>query len=129
MPVGGYIMDIDASYDLKYVIIAVGGDYIYTSTNSGTTYTRQTSLGTANWCSVATSQDGRVLAAVVINNSIRVSTNSGGTWQTTAGGQIYHCCMSSTGQIMYYTFNTGQIYKSIDSGINWTLITFRNWHF
>jgi photosystem II stability/assembly factor-like uncharacterized protein len=123
MPGGGYIRNMAASYDLKYVIMAVNGDYVYTSTNSGTTYTRQTSMGIGNWGSVATSQDGTVLAAVNINSSIWVSTNSGGTWQQTAGGQIFICCVSSTGQPMYYIFNSGQIYKSTDRGSTWTTMS------
>ena len=120
---GGYIRNMAASYDLKYVIMAVNGDYVYTSTNSGTTYTRQTSMGIGNWGNVATSQDGTVLAAVNINNSIWVSTNSGGTWQQTAAGQIYICRVSSTGQPMYYIYNTGQIYKSTDRGSTWSTMS------
>ncbi|TFJ80363.1 hypothetical protein NSK_008271 [Nannochloropsis salina CCMP1776] len=48
----------------------VDGGYIYTSTNSGATWTEQTAAGSRSWSSIASSSDGTNLAAVFNGSSI-----------------------------------------------------------
>jgi photosystem II stability/assembly factor-like uncharacterized protein len=65
----------------KLAAVAYNGG-IYTSTNSGSTWTATSAPG-AKWWAIASSADGRKLAAVIYNGGIWVSTNSGATWSQT----------------------------------------------
>jgi photosystem II stability/assembly factor-like uncharacterized protein len=62
--------------------------YIYTSTDSGATWTEQTSSGQRSWYSITSSSDGTKLAAGNVNGYIYTSTDSGVTWtEQTSSGQ------------------------------------------
>lgn len=71
---------------------------IYTSTDSGTTWTQQTSAGSRSWRSITSSSDGTKLAAVTYNDSIYTSTDSGATWteRTSAGSRYWSSITSSS---------------------------------
>ena len=107
-------------------LVAVVGNfgYIYTSTDSGATWTEQTDSGTRNWYGVASSSDGTKLVAV--DNSpgyIYTSTDSGATWteRTTSGQRDwYGVASSSDGTKLVAVNNNGYIYTSVNSGANWT---------
>ena len=62
--------------------------YLSTSDNSGDTWTVQES--TTDWKSVASSSDGRILAAAAGVNQIHVSSDYGATWIPRAGTQPWH---------------------------------------
>lgn len=67
-------------------LAAVSG-YIYTSADSGATWTANTTSGSRNWYSIASSADGTKLAAVVYGGYIYTSADSGVTWaEWTASG-------------------------------------------
>lgn len=55
-------------------------DYIYVSTNSGQSWAPTTSPSSSQWKALASSADGRVLAAAIYNGTIYCSTNSGLNW-------------------------------------------------
>jgi hypothetical protein len=62
--------------------VAFGGD-IWTSTNSGVTWTNQTQTASVHgygWQALASSSDGTHLAAAVTDGDIFTSTNWGATW-------------------------------------------------
>ena len=69
---------IERRYQLGAV---VRNGNIWTSTNSGGTWTEDISVGSIKkWYSITSSSDGTKLAAVVNVENIWTSTDSGATW-------------------------------------------------
>ena len=56
---------IASSSDGTKLAAVVSGGFIYTSSDSGATWTERTAAGSRNWSSIASSSDGTKLAAVV----------------------------------------------------------------
>ena len=99
------------------------GYYIYTSTDSGVSWTEQTSSGQRYWSSIASSADGTKLAAVDINGYIYTSTDSGVSWteQTSSGQRSWQSITSSAdGTKLAAVEFAGCVYTSTDSGATWT---------
>ena len=100
--------------------------YIYTSTDSGATWSQQIGSGSRAWRSIASSSDGTKLAAVVSGDSggyIYTSTNSGVTWteQTNSGSKTWRSIASSSdGTKLAAVVLNGYIYTSTDSGATWS---------
>ena len=121
-------------------------DPIYTSTDSGVTWTaRNQSLSwpTVSWTwntgyahsSLTSSADGTKLAAVVNGGGIYTSNDSGVTWtlQPAAGSRWWHSITSSADGTKLYAVSVrctsnigildpGGVYASYDSGVTWTLL-------
>jgi photosystem II stability/assembly factor-like uncharacterized protein len=96
-------------------VVAVGNSQIYTSTDSGVSWTARDS--SRNWYSVASSADGNKLVAVVYGGQIFTSTNSGASW--TARDSTRDWCTvasSSDGNKLIAAVNSlsGRIYTSTD---------------
>jgi photosystem II stability/assembly factor-like uncharacterized protein len=81
-------------------------DYIYTSTDSGLSWTQQTasvpSGHTVSWYSIASSSDGDMLAAIPnsVNGTVYTSIDSGVTWNespNTFDGTLQSISSSSNG--------------------------------
>ena len=110
--------------------------YIYTSTDSGVSWTQQNSGGLA-WTSIASSSDGTKLAAVVANGYIYTSTDAGVNWTaraTSFGFQYWRSIASSNdGTKLAAIVSVGYLYTSTDSGVTWIEQTnnagYRNWSF
>jgi photosystem II stability/assembly factor-like uncharacterized protein len=118
-------LDIASSSDGMKLVAADAGGYLYTSTDGGISWTaRATNLGNQAWVSVASSTDGTKLVAVQGNNTgkIYTSSNSGETWSesNSIAAQWVSVASSANGQNLIAVVNNGQIYKSTDSGVNWT---------
>jgi len=75
----------DGTKVVTAAIMTGSRDNIFTSTNSGVSWTERTSSGSRNWSSVASSSDGTKLAATVSGGSIYVSTDSGASWNSETG--------------------------------------------
>jgi photosystem II stability/assembly factor-like uncharacterized protein len=112
-------------------VVAGAGGNIYTSTDSGATWTQQTASGSRDWRSITSSSDGTKLAAVVNNGYIYTSTDSGATWteRTNAGGGVTGASLnrywasitsSSDGTKLAAVQAYGYIWTSTDSGVTWT---------
>jgi len=56
---------IAISSDGKKLAACVGGGYIYTSMDGGTSWTEQTNAESRNWRSIAMSSDGNKIGAVI----------------------------------------------------------------
>jgi hypothetical protein len=129
---------IASSSDGTHLAATVNGSYIYTSTNSGTTWTEQNGNGNASgsWSSIASSADGTKLVATVgytiYNTSaagqIYTSANSGATWTARDSSRQWSSVASSADGTklvaanynnVYGAGNYG-IYTSVNSGANWT---------
>jgi len=94
-----------------------------------------TQFGNTNITSVASNADGTKLYAVFNNSppatvpALITSTNGGVSWSgiTTipdlSGGYITSVTCNSTGTIVYVAKQYFGLYKSIDSGVNWTLLS------
>ena len=71
---------IASSADGTKLVAGIDNGGIYTSTDSGSTWTLTSAVTTNMWTSVASSADGTILAATDLETGIYVSTNSGATW-------------------------------------------------
>ena len=112
-----------SSNGTKLAAVVWGGGYIYTSTDSGATWTQATSAGSRDWISIASSSDGTKLAAVVYNGYVYTSTDSGASWtqQSSAGSRRWWSIASSSdGTKLAAVVYNGYIYTSTDSGATWT---------
>ena len=113
----------------QYQAAATDGG-IYTSSDYGATWVSDSSSGPTaglSFSSVAGSADGKNLVAVadsVRGGHIFTSTNFGTTW-TDRGNNSYwqSVASSSTGQYLTAGSNGGQLYKSMDYGVNWVDVT------
>src|SRR5262245_31356072 len=99
-----------------------GGDFVYTSTDSGATWTQQTGSLAAGYQGVASSSDGTKLVAVALDLDIQTSDDSGVTWtdQAGSGPQAWWWVagdLTCTKVAAIVTF--GFIYTSTDSGVSW----------
>ncbi len=108
-------------------LAAVDNDdgYIWTSGDSGTTWTPHTSTGGNTWSGITSSSDGTKLAVVVSGGYVYTSTDSGITWtqRTSAGRSGWSGITSSsdgTKLAAAVSGSTGSIYTSADSGATWT---------
>jgi len=93
-----YWSSIASSADgTKLAAVGEESGSIYTSTDSGVTWTEQTGAGERDWRSIASSADGTKLAAAVYDGPIYTSTDSGSTWtqQTDAGSRGWQSIASS----------------------------------
>jgi hypothetical protein len=105
-------------------------DSVYTSTDSGATWT-QTGSFVSGYMGVASSSDGTKLVAVAIGLNVQTSDDSGVTWtdQAASGFQDWWwvaCDSTCTKVASIVTY--GFIYTSTDSGVSWTQrAEFRPW--
>jgi hypothetical protein len=118
---------VASSSDGKKLAATPFGDYIYTSTNSGSTWVQQIGSGSRYWHGIASSADGIKLVAVAgtatPSGGIYTSGNSGVTWQkTSAATNLFWIAVasSSDGMKLAAAASGGYIYTSSDSGITWT---------
>ena len=124
---------VDSSADGTKLVAVVKGGLIYTSTNSGATWTpRASSFGNLNWSAVASSADGTKLVATVgdrisATGNIYTSIDSGVTWSLQSGSGARQwvsvaCSADGTKLIAaaYGTVNSPGLYTSANSGTNWT---------
>jgi hypothetical protein len=117
---------IASSADGTKLVAGIDKGGIYTSTNSGSTWTL-TSVPTTNmWTSVASSADGTILAATCVGPGIYVSTNSGATWMhpVNTTGYWNSVALSADGRKIVAVgemFNyTNVIFSSTNFGLTWT---------
>ena len=102
---------VASSSDGSKLVAGVGGGQIYTSTDSGVTWTaRDTGR---NWRSVASAADGSKLVAGVQGGQIYTSTDSGVTWTARDFNRNWRSVASSAdGSKLVAVANNGQIYTS-----------------
>lgn len=113
---------ISSSSDGTHLAAAVTGGDIWTSSDSGATWTERKGAGSRDWQSIASSADGTHLAAVELNGDIFTSNDSGTTWidRWTAGHRHWTSIASSAdGTRLAAAVSRGDIYTSHDSGATW----------
>jgi photosystem II stability/assembly factor-like uncharacterized protein len=96
---------------------------IYTSTDSGTTWTLQTNPPSAYWTSIVSSPDGNRLAAAAAFGTVYLSTDAGINWMATdlPTNFLWQSIAGSTdGSKLIVAGDPGPIYVSTNSGATWT---------
>ena len=120
------LIAVTSSSDGAKLAVADFGGYLYTSTNSGLTWTKRMPDSTRGWGSIASSADGTKLVAGVIFGYIYTSTDGGSTWATStkAGYDRWSNIISSAdGTKFVASTQTGYLHVSTDSGLNWATST------
>ena len=117
---GTRLVAVSGGFDIDGVL--TNGGYIYTSSDSGATWTQRTAPQ-QGWVSLASSSDGTKLVAVG-NDSIYRSSDSGTTWAQTGAQQLWSSVASSSDGTKLVAVVAGDhIYTSSDSGVTWTQTT------
>jgi len=113
---------VASSTDGTKLVAAVFGGRIYTSTDSGVTWTNQNDSSSRNWAAVASSADGSRLLAAVSSGPLYISYNSGMNWAAGNSGataQWTALASSADGSRLVAVASTGDVYISTDSGVTW----------
>jgi hypothetical protein len=93
--------------------VQAGSEYIYTSSNSGLTWTQQPAAGSRDWYSVASSSDGTRLLAGAFNGQLYISSDSGVSWAPhDSSGQWWAVASSGDGNKLAAVDGSGQIHTS-----------------
>ena len=115
-------------------VVAAAASMIFTSADSGVTWTNRTSTAGLKWTSVASSADGAKVVASTRDGTIYTSADSGATWTLQRGAVTFSdprnptesgfVASSSDGSKLVSVVaglqSTGSISTSIDSGVTWT---------
>jgi photosystem II stability/assembly factor-like uncharacterized protein len=109
-------------------LVAVPGEYtVYTSTDSGITWTGHYIPNGQPGDAVASSADGTKLVLAQSGGGIYTSTDGGITWtMRTNNISASAVASSSDGSKLVAVVSSGRIYTSTDSGITWTARTSNN---
>lgn len=113
---------VASSADGTKLVAAIGGAQVYTSADSGQTWTATSDF--AFWYKVASSTDGNKLVAVVNGGRIHTSSDAGQTW--TVGGPTTprywrSVATSADGtRLIASSSSPGAVFTSTDSGQTWT---------
>jgi len=128
--------DTDSSRSYRYLATSADGTkvvgvvfngFIYTSTDSGLTFTARMTDMTRPWVTVSSSADGVHLVAASgnsVSGEVWISADSGVTWtQTTPPDGAAHdfrgIAASASGSKVVLGAQTGKIYTSTDYGATW----------
>jgi hypothetical protein len=110
---------VASSADGSKLVAVVNNETIFTSTDSGASWTVRESIRA--WQSVASSADGTKLVAVGISEQIYTSADSGVSWKSRESNRLWRWVASSAdGSKLVAVVEGGQIYTSTDSGVSWT---------
>ena len=117
---------IAASADGTKLAAVIGAGSIFTSGDSGMTWTQATNAPAGNWTSITMSGDGSKLAATLFNSRIYTSSDSGTTWVAQAGSPIakwWAITSSADGSKLAAAVFLSGIWTSTNSGTNWNQTT------
>ena len=121
-----YWSDIASSADGTKLVALAGDDYVYTSTNSGESWTQRSPAGAGvikRWRTVASSADGTKLVIAADNDYVYTSTDSGATWtpRDPAGETKvwYSVASSDDGMTILLGVGADYVYISTDGGATW----------
>ena len=113
---------VASSADGTKLVATEFGGLVYTSGDSGVSWSPQIGSGIKNWWSIASSADGTRLAAIASGGPIQTSSDSGVTWTAQASGIIawQQIASSADGSKLVATADNNFIYTSTDYGVTWT---------
>jgi photosystem II stability/assembly factor-like uncharacterized protein len=110
-----------SSADGTHLAVAAAGGNIFTSQDSGLTWTK-TSARSGMWLSIASSADGTRLVAATADSGVYVSADSGFTWTVTKLPRYAYwpsVASSSDGRRLAAAALGDNVYASADSGLTW----------
>jgi hypothetical protein len=123
-------VSVASSADGRKLVAASSLGRIYTSPDSGATWTLVTNAPQNTWYAAASSADGtRLVAVSYLNNfMIYISTDSGVTWDAATNAPYAHSgwqkvASSADGEKIVATSYNSWMTTSTDSGTTWKLIT------
>ncbi len=110
---------VASSSDGSKLVGAMYAGQIYTSTDSGVTWTARES--SRDWSGVASSSDGTKLVAVSSYGQIYTSTDSGVTWTARDVRRNWSDVASSSDgtKLVAVDYSSSKVYTSTDSGVTW----------
>ena len=122
---------VASSADGSHVVASVFSGQIYTSSDSGTTWTVQNTIVT-NWGPVASSANGAKLMAAEASGLIYLSADYGLTWapQSPPAGNWIGVASSADGTKLF-ALGSSAVYVSLNAGATWSLVTpptAENWY-
>ncbi|CAE7713940.1 unnamed protein product [Symbiodinium sp. CCMP2592] len=94
---------------------------LYTSTDSGATWTQSTEPGTGNWQGLAMSADGSKISAAPSSPTFWISDNGSENWRNISysSSSWTATAMSDDGSVIVVA-SSSEILTSTDGGLNWT---------
>lgn len=106
-------------------LVAAYNRGIFTSTDSGATWTSRTTSDSYDWQYLTSSADGTKLAGVISSGRIFTSNDSGTTWTERENKRNWVAITSSAdgsklAAVTSGGIYSGQVYRSVDSGVTWT---------
>jgi hypothetical protein len=108
-----------SSTDGTKLVATVYGGGIYTSTDSGATWSAKAVMP-LNWRAIASSADGVTLAAAVYNGEIWKSNDSGASWTEISSTRKWSgISISDDGNIFAAVVSGGTVYVSLNGGGAW----------
>ena len=120
---------VASSSDGTHLAVAVQGEYIYTSSDSGVTWIQQSGSGSRNWQNITMSASGQYIYATNSAGSgsgVYRSDDYGVTWTSIYPYQDGVIWCSSTGQYViasvgsFYGYSISGTWVSADYGVTWT---------
>jgi hypothetical protein len=119
---GTKLVAIEHSWNVRDDNTTYNAGYIYTSSDSGATWTRQDNAGQREWSAVTSSADGTKLAATVGNGRLYTSSDSGVTWVERMWQLHWSSITSSADGTKLAAMADNIIFVSSDSGVTWSNI-------
>lgn len=131
------LVDMDESWDIAtdsegLNLMASGDNRLYTSDDSGATWTERQPAGDVNrsWRTLASDGDGSVLVAGASSGRLYTSDDSGVTWteRQPNGDADFHwsdAASDSDGSVLMVVMDVSgggstKLFVSVNSGVNWT---------
>lgn len=105
----------------QYIYAGASGNYLYRSSDNGSSWTAITSLGVQSWRKVRCSNSGQYVLAMERNSNYWVSNDYGATWSTIAVSRDWRGCdVSGDGSTMIIgSFSGNNPRISTDYGVTW----------
>ena len=107
-------------------MVADNNTYLYTSSDYGASFVKDTAAGVHSWYGISSSPDGKYwVAADDATNNVFISNDFGQTWVAdpiAGAGSMYAAMITSDGQTIIAEDGNanGSIYESYDGGSSWT---------
>lgn len=117
---------VASSADGVKVVVASANGAIFTSTDSGNTWTNVNAPSESSWASIASSADGSTLVAIAyLTGRTYVSTNSGASWKLGTNAQEYGmyatCSADGTKMAVVGSYTPTRLFTSTNTGQTWQL--------
>lgn len=113
---------IASSQDGTILVLGAYGGFLYSSSDSGNTWTQRIDSVSRSWRAAASSSDGSKMVAVVWAGNIYTSSNYGETWtehEIVSSGHWISVASSSDGSKLAAAETSGYVYTSTDYGATW----------